>query len=132
MPTTVNLLDSSAVATALMNAICEQLPPGSPQWDRIVDMQRATDRGVVEITLTLNGVAVVDPVAALTNVLNRELERLNQMASQRALEMVTQAGLDGIEQAMRKTRETMEQADWALRKALRDKAGATFYDDDSR
>lgn len=119
---TVNLLDSTALSIILLNAISEQVPLDSPEFDSIKASQ-----GKVTIQLLVNGVSIPDPIKALTNVINQEWKRIDEAAGQRALEMISNAGLNGIHEAMEKTRRTMEQAESELKTALR-KVGAEFYD----
>ncbi len=127
MPT-IRLLEQNALSVSLMNIIGDTMSPAD--FARIAVPCEPKEPGSAEIKLTLNGVEVPDPIGNLTKLINAEMARVNATASEIALEMVTKAGLDGIEDALRKVRGTLETADWNLRKTLRDKAGAEFYDND--
>ncbi len=122
----IHLLDSNALSISLMNVIGETF--SQADFARMAQPCDPKVPGSAVIRLTLNGVEVPDPIGNLTKMLNAEMGRIDQRASELALEMVSKAGLDGIEDALHKVRETMEQADWALRDTLRTKAGATFHD----
>ncbi len=129
---TICILDRTDLSVCLMNLVCQQVPHAGPEWDRICNTRDPKTPGVVTVELLINGVSIPDPIKGLTALVAEIEADIERLASARALQMVSKAGLEGIEEAMRKVRETMEQADWALRDALRKKAGATFYDDDSR
>ncbi len=124
---TIDLLTSDAVSIVLLNAISEQVPPDSAAFGAI-----GATHGKVTIQLFLNGVEIPDPVGALTKVINGELARIDEHASTKAIQMIGDAGLDGIAEALDKTRRTMEDARFELKKTLREKAGAVFYDDEDR
>lgn len=127
--TTINLLKHDDVSIALFAMVSRQLPYSSPEWQKLGATRDPGTPGVVEIVLTLNGVVIPDPVEALTAIINRELGRLNELASQRALEMVSEAGLNGVREAHDKLVRDIESARFELRRALRDKAGCEFNDD---
>lgn len=65
---------------------------------------------VCEVELTINGVSV--PVAAtLEDMWNRAIADLNERAKKMAYEMVSEAALDPL-------REALQEADWRIKEAL--------------
>lgn len=109
-----------------MNAISEQFPHASPAWDHIADTRDPKTPGVVTIALTINGVDVPDPVRALTNVINRELARVDELATARVHEIIAESGLTALHDATQKLHDTFENLDSHVRDKLR-AAGMTFW-----
>lgn len=68
---------------------------------------------ICEVEMRINGVEV-DVVKTLTAIYERESARINQLAGEKALEMITSIGLGSI-------RDTLYEADWRIREALRQK-----------
>lgn len=127
--THVSLIDNTNIGIALLAVVTEAFPVSreqTPEWTAL-----SKDGGHVEVQISLNGVALPNPAKALSIVLDRELARINEMAAKRALEMVTESGLEGIRAEIGKIEEMMRQSQWAFRKLIQEKTGVEIEVDES-
>lgn len=115
MKTHLDLTGSSYSEHFLMHLLTVGVPHTDPRFQVV-----AKDSGRVEVKILLNGVEMVDPIGGLETFMERVVEHFDRKASEKALELVSAAGLD-------KLRETIESADFQIREKLI-QAGAVFND----
>lgn len=120
-PHTLSLVDRSNLGICLMNIVSAQFKPDSPEFAAL-----ARNGGVVEVRLTLNGVEVADPVGALNEVIAKHSEEFDRVSAEKALAMVSEAGLSKVTESLERLRDTVDEAADDLRRTLREKAGARF------
>lgn len=120
---TIDLTDHSHVAIVLMNAVAKHLTPDggvSPEFQRIVDARKANGGHLNKVVALVDGVEV--PILdALADVLKQYEAAADARAGEKALKLISAAGLDNL-------RATFEQVEEQLKDALI-KVGARFDED---
>jgi len=114
---TVDLLSETALGITLLNNLAKYLKPGDERWIAIRDARNAAPDNMLPITFTVAGVTV-PLTGTLVELFKIREDCFNARASSRALEMVSEAGILPIQEALRN-------AEWQLREAL-ENAGAKF------
>ncbi len=116
---TIRLLADRGLGRLVFAAIAETSKQHA-NFDQIARAHRANEKTGLKVVCTVAGVPIsLD--AAITRLFEIRAEEINRLASERALELVSAAGLNGIT-------ETLREADWQIKAALR-KVGAEFSED---
>jgi hypothetical protein len=90
----VDIRDNSAVSVMVLMAVTKHVK--DPEFAAAF----AGKGSVVEVAMTVNG-QTVDAPAVLAEAWRREVELIDKRARKMAIEMVTEAGLDGLVEILR-------------------------------